>query len=115
MPKLGQIAAKVGSGGTISREEAELLFAFAEDKLLMEMATSVRNRFHRPNEATYIVMSIINYTNVCIAACDYCAFFKLPHEDGTYLLGYDEVCRRIDKLKSLGGTLVDFATPKTLV
>ena len=53
-------------------------------------------------------MAIINYTNVCVAKCDYCSFYRLPKQPDTYLLDFDEVCRRIDNLTDFGGTLISF-------
>lgn len=92
----------------LSRSDAQNLFNLATDEELSDLATSARNLRHRPDQATYIIMAIINYTNVCVAKCDYCAFYRLPHQDGTYLLSVDQVCEKIDQLKALGGTLVGF-------
>jgi cyclic dehypoxanthinyl futalosine synthase len=92
----------------ITTDEAATLFEHASDNDLATMATQVRNRFHEEGEATYIVMAIINYTNVCVAKCDYCAFFRLPHQSGTYLLSFEQLCERIDSLKTVGGKLVGF-------
>ena len=47
---------------------------------------AARARWHEPDHATYMVMRIINYTNVCVAQCDYCAFYVLPGQDGGYVL-----------------------------
>lgn len=102
------ISQKVASKEPISRSDAQFLFETASDLELSQLATRVRNRFHPPGQATYIIMAIINYTNVCVAKCDYCAFYRLPHQEGTYLLSVEEVCQKIDQLRSLGGTLVGF-------
>jgi cyclic dehypoxanthinyl futalosine synthase len=53
-------------------------------------------------------MAIINTTNVCVARCDYCAFYKFPGEAGTYLLSYEQLVDRIDAVKALGGQLIGF-------
>jgi cyclic dehypoxanthinyl futalosine synthase len=55
-----------------------------------------------------MVMRIINYTNVCVAQCDYCAFYKLPGQDGGYVMSHDEVFRKLDELIALGGDLAAF-------
>ena len=55
-----------------------------------------------------MVMRIINYTNVCVAQCDYCAFYVLPNQDGGYVLSRDEVFAKIDELLEVGGDLVGF-------
>jgi cyclic dehypoxanthinyl futalosine synthase len=99
---------KVTSGSPVERLEAERLFLTSTDAELSELATMQRDRLHPPLEATYLVMAIVNYTNVCVAKCDYCSFYRLPHEKGTYLLSTDEVCDKVAALKQLGGTLVGF-------
>ena len=80
----------------------------APDEVLSELATAERDRRHPPGRATYLVMAIVNYTNVCVARCDYCAFYRLPNKPGSYLLTLEEVCERIDLLRSFGGRMVGF-------
>ena len=72
------------------------------------MADAVRLRFHAPAAATYMIMRIINYTNVCVAQCDYCAFYKLPSQEGGYVLSQDQVFAKLDELLALGGDLAAF-------
>ena len=84
------------------------LWREGSDAELREMATQVRARFHAPATCTYMVMRIINYTNVCVAQCDYCAFYKLPGEAGGYVLTQDEVFAKLDELLVLGGDLAAF-------
>ena len=55
-----------------------------------------------------MVMRIINYTNVCVAQCDYCAFYVLPNQEGGYVLSRDDVFAKIDDLLEVGGDLVAF-------
>jgi cyclic dehypoxanthinyl futalosine synthase len=53
-------------------------------------------------------MRIVNYTNVCVAQCDYCAFYVLPNAAGGYVLSREAVFAKIDELLELGGDLVAF-------
>jgi len=55
-----------------------------------------------------MVMRIINYTNVCVAQCDYCAFYVLPNRPGGYVLSREDVFAKIDDLLDVGGDLVGF-------
>jgi cyclic dehypoxanthinyl futalosine synthase len=89
-------------------EEARRLWLEANDAELVERAQAVRARWHRPDHATYMVMRIVNYTNVCVAQCDYCAFYVLPNQDGGYVLSREDVFAKIDELVELGGDLVGF-------
>jgi cyclic dehypoxanthinyl futalosine synthase len=102
------ISAKVEAGGRISVEEAAVLWEQASDDELKRLAGAVRARYHQPDRATYMVMRIINYTNVCVAQCDYCAFYVLPNQEGGYVLTREDVFAKIDELLELGGDLVGF-------
>ncbi len=92
----------------ISVDEARDLWLNASDEELIERAQEVRARYHEPDRATYMVMRIINYTNVCVAQCDYCAFYVLPNQDGGYVLSRKQVFDKIDELVEFGGDLVAF-------
>jgi cyclic dehypoxanthinyl futalosine synthase len=103
-----EIAAKVAQGSRIGRDQARWLWTNASDAELCSLAAGVRGRFHAPGSCTYMVMRIINYTNVCVAQCDYCAFYKLPSQDGGYVLSHEEVFAKLDELLALGGDLAAF-------
>ena len=92
----------------VSVDEARALWEDASDDDLKRLAQDVRSRWHEPDRATYMVMRIINYTNVCVAQCDYCAFYVLPNAGGGYVLSREEVFAKIDELVELGGDLVAF-------
>jgi len=92
----------------ITVDDARTLWNEASDEELKRLAQDVRARYHEPNRATYMVMRIINYTNVCVAQCDYCAFYVLPNQDGGYVLSREDVFAKIDELLEFGGDLVGF-------
>jgi cyclic dehypoxanthinyl futalosine synthase len=92
----------------ISVDEARELWLRGDDDELRERASEVRARWHDPRHATYMVMRIVNYTNVCVAQCDYCAFYVLPNQDGGYVLSREDVFAKIDELLDVGGDLVGF-------
>ncbi len=102
------IAAKLHAGERISLDDARWLARHATDAELQTLAAAVRARFVPPGSATYMVMRIINYTNVCVAQCDYCAFYKLPGQPGGYVLPQEAVFAKLDELLALGGDLAAF-------
>ncbi len=102
------IEAKIDAREPITRHEAAQLFLEASDAELSRLATRARDLRHPEGRATYLKMAIVNYTNVCVARCDYCAFYRLPKQDGTYLLTFEQVCDRIEALVAHGGTMVGF-------
>jgi cyclic dehypoxanthinyl futalosine synthase len=91
----------------VTLDQARALWNASDDELIAR-ANDVRDRFHEPKRATYMVMRIVNYTNVCVAQCDYCAFYVLPNQAGGYVLSRDEVFAKIDELVEFGGDLVAF-------
>ena len=99
---------KIAYRERISPEDALWLWRNASDDLLREFATTVRSRFHAPHACSYMIMRIINYTNVCVAQCDYCAFYRLPGQEGGYVMSQDQVFRKLDELIELGGDLAAF-------
>jgi cyclic dehypoxanthinyl futalosine synthase len=103
-----QIARRVEAGERITADDAHVLWNDATDEELKRLAGAVRGRYHAPDHATYMVMRIINYTNVCVAQCDYCAFYVLPNQEGGYVLTREDVFQKIDELLELGGDLVGF-------
>ncbi len=96
------------SGERITSADALWLWKNASDEELRELATMVRARFHEPASCTYMLMRIVNYTNVCVAQCDYCAFYKLPGQEGGYVLSQEAVFAKLDELLELGGDLAAF-------
>ncbi len=102
------VAERIRAGGRVSAADAALLWEHASDDEMKALAGVVRARHHAPDRATYMVMRIINYTNVCVAQCDYCAFYVLPNQPGGYVLTREDVFARIDELLVAGGDLVGF-------
>src|SRR5271156_1908915 len=98
----------VANGRRIDMEEARWLWNHASNDELRRLATIVRNRFVPTKSCTYMIMRIINYTNVCVAQCDYCAFYRLPGQEGGYVLPREAVFAKLDELLALGGDLAAF-------
>ncbi len=102
------IQSLVAGGERLHAEEARWLWHNASDEQLRALAMQVRARYHPPDACTYMIMRIINYTNVCVAQCDYCAFYRLPGQEGGYVMAQDEVFAKLDQLLRLGGDLAAF-------
>jgi cyclic dehypoxanthinyl futalosine synthase len=73
---------------------------------LGQLADDVRWKLHPENVVTYIIDRNINYTNVCVADCKFCAFYRRPKHAEGYLLSYEEIGRKIDELKAIGGVQI---------
>jgi cyclic dehypoxanthinyl futalosine synthase len=99
---------QVNTDKRISSEDARWLWLNASDEEMRRLASQTRARFHEPGSCTYMVMRIINYTNVCVAQCDYCAFYRLPGHPEGYVLSTEAVFAKLDELLDLGGDLAAF-------
>ncbi len=106
--RIAEIEQRIRDGGRISVDDARVLWTEATDDELRRMAGHIRSRYHAPDRATYLIMRIINYTNVCVAQCDYCAFYVLPNQPGGYVLSRKDVFAKMDELLEFGGDLVGF-------
>jgi cyclic dehypoxanthinyl futalosine synthase len=97
------IADKVRSGERVSGDEALELYRRAPTALLGRLADGVRARKHPDRIVTYIIDRNVNYTNVCVARCTFCAFYRAVGSSEGYVLGFDEVFRKIDETIAVGG------------
>jgi len=97
------IADKVRSGERVSGDDALELYRRAPTALLGRLADGVRARKHPDRIVTYIIDRNVNYTNVCVAKCTFCAFYRPVGSSEGYVLGFDEVFRKIDETIAVGG------------
>ncbi|MEW6675043.1 MAG: cyclic dehypoxanthinyl futalosine synthase [Nitrospirota bacterium] len=73
---------------------------------LGRMADNIRKRLHPEGTVTFIVDRNINYTNICINKCRFCAFWRDEDDPEAYLLERDELFRKIEETINLGGTQI---------
>lgn len=73
---------------------------------LGQLADAKRRELHPDGVVTYIVDRNINYTNVCVADCKFCAFYRRPKHDEGYVLSFEEIGRKIDEAKELGAVQI---------
>ena len=71
--------------------------------LLGRLADDMRARKHPDGLVTYIIDRNVNYTNVCVARCNFCAFYRPVGSSEGYVLGFEDIFRKIDETIELGG------------
>ncbi|MCA1562730.1 MAG: dehypoxanthine futalosine cyclase [Acidobacteria bacterium] len=98
-----QIGAKVQRGERLDRGEALELYLHAPTSLLGRLSDGIRARKHPDGLVTYIIDRNVNYTNVCVARCNFCAFYRPVGSSEGYVLGFEEIFRKIDETIALGG------------
>src|SRR5258708_2243258 len=94
---------KVRAGGGVDAAEALELYRSAPTAVLGQLADEIRERKHPERVVTYIIDRNVNYTNICVAKCNFCAFYREVGSADGYVLGFDELFRKIDETIAVGG------------
>ena len=91
-----------------SSEFSEYLELYERASLLElgQLADAERWRQHPENVVTYIIDRNINYTNVCVADCKFCAFYRRPKHSEGYVLSFEQIGAKIDECKAIGGVQI---------
>ncbi len=97
------IERKVREGGRVTAAEALALYQHVPTHVLGQLADGIRRRKHPDPTVTYIIDRNVNYTNVCVAKCNFCAFYREVGSSDGYVLGFEEIFRKIDETIEVGG------------
>jgi cyclic dehypoxanthinyl futalosine synthase len=98
------ILADAADGRRLETDEAVLLFREARLIDLAVASDMVRRRLHPEPVVTYIVDRNVNYTNVCVARCSFCAFYREPGDPEGYLHSKESLFTKVEETLALGGT-----------
>jgi cyclic dehypoxanthinyl futalosine synthase len=101
---VSQILDDAIAGRRIAAGDAHTLLLEGDLLDLGLAANEVRNRFNDPRVATYNIDRNINYTNVCVYKCRFCAFYREPGDPEGYLLPFEEIGRKVEETIALNGT-----------
>jgi cyclic dehypoxanthinyl futalosine synthase len=102
-PVIAALADRVRAGERLSADDALVLYEQAPTWLLGGLADEVRARRHPDGVVTYIIDRNVNYTNVCVARCNFCAFYRTVGSPEGYVLSREEIFRKIDETIEVGG------------
>jgi cyclic dehypoxanthinyl futalosine synthase len=103
---LKKIVIKASQGKRLNAEEGLALFKNADLLTIGEVANSVRKRLHPERLVTFIVDRNINYTNICMNKCKFCAFFRDADSPEAYILSKEEIFTKIEETLFQGGTQI---------
>ena len=94
------------SGGRLGRDDALTLYRDLPTHELGCLANERRTEKHQDGIVTYIIDRNVNYTNICVARCNFCAFYRDVGSDDGYVLGFDEIFAKIDETIAVGGVQI---------
>jgi cyclic dehypoxanthinyl futalosine synthase len=98
-----RILRKAVDGERLTFDEGVSLFDCHDLPALGRAADAVCRRLHPEPYRTYNIDRNINYTNVCAAVCDFCAFYRKSTDPDAYVLPREEIYKKIEETIALGG------------
>ena len=87
----------------LSAEEGEFLFHNASTAELMFAGNELKKQKKKHNKVTWIIDRNLNTTNVCIANCKFCNFFRIPGHEEAYVTSMEEYRTKIEETIKYGG------------
>jgi cyclic dehypoxanthinyl futalosine synthase len=104
-PAVEDVLEKASSGERITDDDAVTLLRSRDLVAVGRVANEIRNRLNDPSKVTFIVDRNLNYTNICVTDCDFCAFYRRPGDQREgYLLPKPVIFKKIEETLALGGT-----------
>jgi cyclic dehypoxanthinyl futalosine synthase len=100
---INNILEKALSGERISSEDAVQLFKVKDMLLLGNVASRLSREKVKERVITYIVDRNINYTNICITDCAFCAFYRKEGDEEAYLHPFETIAKKIKETIAVGG------------
>jgi cyclic dehypoxanthinyl futalosine synthase len=94
---------RVLDGERLTNADALRLLESHELAAIGRAADTVTRRLHPEPWRTYNIDRNINYTNVCSAVCDFCAFYRGPKDPEGYILDRDVLMAKIAEMVEVGG------------
>ncbi len=101
-----KITAKILQEKRLSADDGVYLLRQADLLTLGMAANAVRKRLHPERLVTFIVDRNINYTNVCVNKCAFCAFYREPGSSDAYVLSEKQIFKKIEETINQGGTQI---------
>jgi len=103
MTSLASIAVKVQRGERLSESDALFLFESQDLLEIGELAALANSRLNG-SRVFYNVNRHINYSNICVNRCRFCAFRRDPDQDGAYLMRLEDIRSRAEEALNQGAT-----------
>ena len=104
MKSVATVLEKIYADQRIDRKEGLFLLRSGALHQVGQAADYVRQRKCPENVVSFLIDRNISYTNVCVARCTFCNFYRKPGADGGYVLPLETIFKKIEETIALGGT-----------
>src|SRR6185369_14918460 len=102
--EIGKLLARVEARERLTLDEWKTVEDQASTEQLGSLADNLRKRLHPDDVVTYVVDRNINYSNVCVSVCAFCAFFRKPGSPEGYVHEYETIYEKVEEMIALGGS-----------
>lgn len=106
MQSLQHLYEKIEADARISDDEALRLLGEADFLELGRLAQHAMRRFHTGDAVTFLIDRNINYTNICVSRCRFCAFYRDITAPDAYLLSAEEILEKVSEAVQIGATQI---------
>jgi cyclic dehypoxanthinyl futalosine synthase len=103
-PEVDDLLAQIESRERLSLDQWRAVEKMAPTEELGRLADSLRKSLHPDSVVTYVVDRNVNYSNVCVSVCAFCAFYRKPGSPEGYVHNYEEIYRKVEEMIELGGS-----------
>ncbi|HEV8130259.1 MAG TPA: cyclic dehypoxanthinyl futalosine synthase [Acidobacteriota bacterium] len=104
MAEVTSILKKALDGDRLDFDDAVALLKSDAVEEIGAAADEIRARWHPDGIVSFIVDRNINYTNVCVARCTFCNFYRKLGDEESYILDKETIFKKIEEMIELGGT-----------
>ena len=101
--EIQKILNSVTEGHRLKRDDAIQLLESDSLASIGKAANAVTTKLHPEQFRTYNIDRNINYTNICSAVCDFCAFYRGPKDPEGYVLDRNILLKKIEETVAIGG------------
>src|SRR5262245_54726787 len=99
-----ELLARISERERLTFEEWQAVEDSAPTEELGGLADELRKELHPDDVVTYVVDRNVNYSNVCVSVCSFCAFYRKPGSPEGYVHDYQEIYRKVEEMIELGGS-----------
>jgi len=99
-----QLVARLEAGRRLSLDDWKTVEDAITTEYLGRIADRLRQSRHPDQIVTYVVDRNVNYSNVCVSVCNFCAFYRKPGSPEGYVHDYEEIFSKVEEMISLGGS-----------
>lgn len=103
---IGETILRASEGVRLSQEDALELLSQAGLPVLGWAADKLCSRLHPGETRTYVIDRNINYTNICVSGCRFCAFYRSPGHPEGYVLTHERILEKVREAVELGATQI---------